>query len=573
VSAAVVKMRIDYDVPIPMDDGLELRADIFRPDEPGRYPVILTHGPYGKGYHFADRSVRAWEELQRDHPEIFRGTSGRYLNWETPDPEKWVPDGFVCVRVDSRGAGRSPGYLDILSPRETQDYYGCIEWAGVQPWSNGNVGLLGISYYAMNQWQVAALRPPHLKAMAPWEGGVDHYRDFCRQGGIYTSFVSSWYAKSILGVQHGLGERGPVDRNTGEYVAGPESLPAEELEKNREPHDREVVGRPLDGEYYRARTADIAQITVPCLSAANWSHQLHSRGNFEAFQQLPEGRRWLEVHGLEHFTSFYTDAGVALQKRFFGHFLAGQDTGWESEPPVSLQVRTVDDEFVPRAESSWPLAGTQWREFFLNTETMSLDPEAPERPGTVDFEALSPGVTFRSAPMSTETEIIGPASARLYVASSTTDADVFLALRIFDPDGQDVTFRSAIDPRGIAGYGWLRASHRKLDEARSLPHRPWHTHDEPWPLVPGETVQCDVEIWPICMVLPPGYRFALTVLGRDFELPGEGPWPEMAGVRMRGAGVFLHEDADDRPGEVFAGRTTLSGGSEAASHLLLPFVP
>jgi hypothetical protein len=133
-------MRVDWDVPVPMEDGVILRADVFRPVAEGSYPVIMSHGPYAKGLSFQDGFPWAWTPLVADHPEVLAGSSGKYQVWETADPEKWVPDGYVCVRVDSRGAGRSPGYLDIFSPREIQDYYECIEWAGTQPWSNGRVG-------------------------------------------------------------------------------------------------------------------------------------------------------------------------------------------------------------------------------------------------------------------------------------------------------------------------------------------------------------------------------------------------------------------------------------------------
>src|ERR1700753_2046434 len=173
-------MRIEWDVPITMDDGLVLRADVFRPDTDGRFPLIMTHGPYAKGLAFQEGFAFAWANLEREHPDALAGSSNRYQNWETVDPEKWVPDGYVVVRVDCRGAGRSPGFLDIFSAQETRDYYECIEWAGVQPWSNGKVGLLGISYYAVNQWQVAALRPPHLAAICPWEGASDYYRELHR---------------------------------------------------------------------------------------------------------------------------------------------------------------------------------------------------------------------------------------------------------------------------------------------------------------------------------------------------------------------------------------------------------
>jgi uncharacterized protein len=158
-------MQIDWDAPITMDDGVVLRADVFRPADAGKHPVILSYGPYAKGLSFQEGYKGNWARLIKAAPEVLRGSSNKYQNWELVDPEKWVPDGYACVRVDSRGAGCSPGYLDVWSPRETQDLYQCIEWAGTQPWSNGKVGINGISYYAMNQWQAAALKPPHLAAL------------------------------------------------------------------------------------------------------------------------------------------------------------------------------------------------------------------------------------------------------------------------------------------------------------------------------------------------------------------------------------------------------------------------
>ncbi len=217
-------MRVDWDVPIPMEDGTVLRADVFRPTDDGRHPVIMTHGPYAKGLEFAEGYPGMWEPLSTKYPDAVAGSTNKYQNWETADPEKWVPDGYVCIRVDSRGAGRSPGHLDIFSAQETRDYYECIEWAGTQAWSNGKVGLLGISYYAVNQWQVAALRPPHLAAICPWEGASDHYREFTHHGGILNVFTSVWYPVQVSAVQHGVGERGARNPNTGEPVAGPDTL-------------------------------------------------------------------------------------------------------------------------------------------------------------------------------------------------------------------------------------------------------------------------------------------------------------------------------------------------------------
>jgi len=566
-------MRVDWDVPIPMDDGVVLRADVFRPDDDGRHPVIMTHGPYAKWLAFQEGFARQWANLEAEHPDAVAGSSNLHMNWETVDPERWVPDGYVVIRVDSRGAGRSPGFLDIFSPRETRDYYDCIEWAAAQPWSTGKVGLLGVSYYAINQWQVAALQPPHLTAICPWEGGSDFYRDFTRHGGILNVFVRQWYPPQVAGVQHGVGERGPRHRATGGLAAGPKTRTEEELRASRADTPRLLVEHPLLDEYYRDRSPDLEKITVPVLSAANWAHHLHTRGNFEGFTRAGSPQKWLEVHGLQHWVEFYTDYGVALQKRFFGHFLRGEDTGWESQPPVLLQVRRTDGSFLQRAEAAWPLTRTQWRKFHLDISTGLL---ASERDGTrrsAAFDALGDGLEFWTPPLEDALEITGPAAARLIVSSTTTDADVFLTLRVIDPDGRDVTFVSGQDPHGCVGFGWLRASHRKTDPDRSLPWRPWHTHDEQQPLTPGEPVALDVEIWPTSVMIPAGYRLGVWVGGHDFELPGERPWPVAFGVTMRGHGVFVHDEPADRPPGVFGGATTLLSGGDSPSYLLLPVIP
>src|SRR5207248_4962159 len=225
------------------------------------------------------------------HPDVAAGSSNLYQSWEVVDPEKWVPHGYTCVRVDSRGAGCSPGYIDHFSPRETKDFYDCIEWAGVQPWSNGKVGLNGISYYGINQWHVASLQPPHLAAMCIWEGAADWYRDMTHHGGILCTFWANWYDMQVKTVQYGLGERGPKSRVTGELVCGDETLSDKQLAANRCDYGDEILAHPLDDEYHRARSPQWDKITVPFLSAANWGGQgLHPRGNYEGFM------RWTKLH-------------------------------------------------------------------------------------------------------------------------------------------------------------------------------------------------------------------------------------------------------------------------------------
>src|SRR5215475_4676146 len=226
-------MRIDWDAPIAMDDGVVLRADVFRPVADGQYPVVLSYGPYAKGLAFQEGYEGNWARLVKAAPEVLVGSSNKYQNWELVDPERWVPDGYACARIDSRGAGNSPGLLDVWSPRETLDLYHCVEWAGTQAWSNGKVGISGISYYAMNQWQVGPLKPPHLAAMCIWEGASDYYRELCRHGGILCDFLSTWSRRQVTSVQYSVGERGPRSVVTGDPVAGSRTLPEAELARNR----------------------------------------------------------------------------------------------------------------------------------------------------------------------------------------------------------------------------------------------------------------------------------------------------------------------------------------------------
>jgi uncharacterized protein len=564
-------LRVDWDVPIEMDDGLVLRADLFRPLEDGRYPVILSYGPYAKGLHFEDGYPDQWRIMCREHPDVPAGSSNIHANWEVVDPEKWVPHGYACVRVDSRGTGRSPGYVQHFSPRETKDFYDCIAWAGVQPWSNGKVGLSGISYYAMNQWQVASLQPPHLAAMCAWEGAADWYRDSTHHGGLLSTFWANWYEHQVKTVQYGLGERGPRSRATGELVCGDETLSEEELAANRADFGAELRAHPLIDDYFRERLPDWSKITAPLFSAGNWGgHGLHLRGNTDGYVRSASRQKWIELHGLEHWTHYYTDYGRELQLRFFDHFLKGEDNGWDREPRALLNIRHVDGSFTLRKENDWPIPRTQWTKLYLDLAGRSLVLQPAETEATLEYDALGEGVTF-STVLEAETEITGPAAAKLFVSSSTDDADLFLILRVFDPEGREVTFQGALDPHTPVAHGWLRASHRKLDPALSTEYRPFHTHDERRPLTPGEPYELDVEIWPTCLVIPAGYTLALTIQGKDYQYSEE--VQKVGWFTMTGVGPFKHDDPTDRSPGRFGGAVTLHAGAGRDAHLVLPVIP
>jgi predicted acyl esterase len=393
-------------------------------------------------------------------------------------------------------------------------------------------------------------------------------------GGIVSTFWANWYDMQVKTVQYGLGLRGPRSRVTGELVCGDETLSDRQLQANRCSFGDEILAHPLDDAYHKARSPVWEKIIAPLLTAANWGGQgLHPRGNFEGFVRAASKDKWLEAHGIEHWTHFYTDYGRLLQKRFFDHYLKGERNGWDGHPRVRLQVRHVD-RFVERHENEWPMRRTQWTKFHLDPVGQALSREPAKSAATIAFDAMGDGLTFLSPPLERETEITGPLAAKLTVSSTTADADLFLVFRVFTADLREVTFMGAIDPHTPVAQGWLRASHRKLDPKLSTEYRPYHTHDEKQPLTPGEPVGLDVELWPTSIVVPAGHRIALSVRGRDYE------WQKSTGARLsnfknelRGCGPFLHDDPRDRPAAVFGGRTTLHVEPDRPAYVLVPIIP
>jgi len=566
-------MQIDWDVPIEMNDGLVLRADIFRPIREGQYPVLITYGPYAKGLPFQQGYPSAWDRMAEKHPDVTKGSSNKYQNWEVVDPEKWVPDGYVCIRVDSRGCGASPGYIDHFSPRETLDFKDCINWAGKQSWSNGNVGINGVSYFGINQWQVASQQPKSLKAMCIWEGASDWYRDMTHHGGILSTFWANWFDMQVKTVQHGLGKNGMINQFNGRPICGHKELSEEELESNRCSFGDEIRAHPLVDEYHTERSAVWEKITVPFLSAGNWGGQgLHLRGNTEGFIRAASEQKWLEMHGLEHWTEFYTDYGVKLQKQFFDHFLKGIENDWQDQPKVQLQVRHVDG-FKERHENSWPIESTRWTKMYINNEYEMLDGMEYSESSSIAFDAMGDGIDFKSRPFDDETEITGPMALKLFISSTTEDADVFVVLRLFSDEDDEVVFQGAVDPYTPIAQGWLRASHRKLDEKLSKPWRPYHSHTDKALLQPDEIVEMDIEIWPTSIVIPKGYYLMLSIQGKDYECPDAKP-QTLSNFKnqLTGCGPFLHNDPIDR-GERFNGKTTIHFGENKMPYLLLPIIP
>jgi predicted acyl esterase len=237
-------------------------------------------------------------------------------------------------------------------------------------------------------------------------------------------------------------------------------------------------------------------------------------------------------------------------------------------------VRHPGEKFVPRSEEDWPIPRTEWTKFHFEPEGQILADGPTANTGEITYAAMGDGVTFLSSPVEEDLEICGPMAVKLNVSSDTKDADLFVILRVFQSDMKEVTFRGALDPHTPVASGWLRASHRKLDPDRSTAAAPFHSNDEVQELTPGDVYEVEVEIHSSGIVVPKGYRFALSIKGCDYVYPGE----TNAGLSnmkntFTGVGPFLHDDPDNRPPEVFDNNVTVHLGGDNAGYVLLPIIP
>lgn len=467
----------ERDVEVAMRDGTILRVNVFRPPGDGPFPVVMCAHPYGKdlmprkGW-FGYRPLLQYRMLRQPSPARQSALTG----WESPDPARWTARGYAVVNCDLRGFGHSDGIGDLVSDQEAQDYYDLIEWAGAQPWCTGSVGLNGVSYLALSQWKVAALRPPHLAAVCPWEGFSDMYRDFARPGGVREDgFLPLWSA----GVARG-----------GRIVS---SIRERQL------------ARPTFDEWWASHCAKLENIEVPALICASFSdHGLHSRGCFEAFRRIGSQYRWLYTHRGGKWSTYYSPEAQAFQAQFFDCFLKGEENGMRDVPPVRLEVRSDRDTIHEvRAESEWPLARTQWIPRHLPGEKVS-------------FDSRGDGTSFVWK-MQEELELTGPMVLHLNVEiAGAVDAAIFAAVRKIS-NGANVPFEGSYG----CGYdpvtaGCMKLSMRKLDAQSSQPWRPVFPFNQPQPLNPGEIVSLEIELLPSSTQFDAGDELQLDLRGHWF---------------------------------------------------------
>jgi predicted acyl esterase len=515
-----LNMIIERDVPVRLRDGTTMYVDVCRPEDEAPAAPIIGWGPYGKHGHTRYATVFPNAGVNQD-------ALSPYTAFEALDPAWWVPKGYAIINPDPRGTWHSHGRATYVSPEETRDFCDLIEWAGTQRWSNGKVGLSGVSYLAVAQWFVAAEQPPHLAAINPWEGWSDTYRELVRHGGIpETSF---WPYLPL---------------RWGHSVTEIEDLLAEDAE------------HPLLDAFWQSKAAALEKITVPAFVVASWSDQgLHTRGTLEGFRRMSSPLKWLDVHGRKKWAYYYDPQAVARLRAFFDHFLLGSSAAVLSWPPVRLEVRERFLVGTTRAEKEWPIARTRYHAFYLDPGAGSLVTTAPEAESSVAYESASGRATFDFR-FDTATDLVGHMKLRLWAAAqSAQDMDLFVAIQKLDQSGELVPFAFwAHFDDGPVALGWLRASHRELDAQRSTQWMPVLRHARTLPLTPAEPTPMDIEIWPSGTHFDSGETLRVVIQGRDIY---EYPKPVMA---------------DRHEATVNAGVHRIFGGGRFDSHLLVPVI-
>ncbi|KAA0101441.1 CocE/NonD family hydrolase [Mycolicibacterium sp. P1-5] len=465
----------DHDVAVPMRDGVTLRVNVYRPPGDGPFPVIMSVHPYGKDA-LPRRTRRGWRLnfqfriMNQPEPVQISSETG----WEAPDPVAWVARGYVVINADARGAGTSEGTGSLLSDDEAGDTYDLIQWAGTQLWSNGRVGMLGVSYLALSQYKPAALHPPHLAAICPWEGFTDAYRDFMTPGGVpERGFSVIWQAltRRVARLSVDIG-----------------------VQRRR---------HPLRDEWWQSITPDLARIEVPILACASFSdHNLHSQGSWRLIERAGSAERSAYTHRGGKWAVFYSDEAQRVQAAFFDRHLRNLDA--PALPRVRLEVRERRDAVVAvRDEHEWPLARTRWTALHLGDDGL-LGESEPSVTGTASFRLRRQAVAF-SHRFDSDVELTGPMSLRLRISlNGADDAHLFVGVEKWS-DGHYVPFE------GSYGYGRDRIADARMRLALR------DSLDVVHPLRPSEIVDADIALSASSTLFRAGDELRLLIAGRYLE--------------------------------------------------------
>ena len=539
-----------HDLGIKVRDGCTLYCDVYRPaDNATPVAAILAWSPFGKKFN----GISMLQKLPWNMG-VPNGVLSGLEKFEGPDPAVFVPRGFAIVNVDARGSGDSDGSVAIMGTQEAEDGYDVIEAIAKLPWCNGNVGLAGNSHLAIVQWFIAALKPPSLKAIAPWEACADLYREQFVRGGIFDAGLFDFIIK------HNIRGHGGVENFQEMYRRSQKA----------------------DSPYWKDKRADISKISIPTYVTASYTSFVHTMGSIRGYLQANTANAWLRICPWQEWYDIWNCPESTNElAQFFDRFLNGVKNDWETTPRVRVTVlRFTDDPIFDIKEDDFPIPRTEYRKAFFAPKNQLLFTSPPEdEMVSYSSEKYLDCASFTHT--FTETvRLVGLPKAVVYVSTlDSNDMDIYILLRKLDKDGKALlnlnipwssvashgVTRERIDeiPKQnknnlmfhVGSLGILRASRRAIDQSQSIHENyPFHPHDKDEYLKPGEVVKLEIGIWAMGVQYNAGESIRVEVHGTSPLLRGEF---EVNNPFQKWASKGVHR---------------VHIGGEYPSHVILPFV-
>jgi len=517
-------VKIDEDIYVTMRDGVKIAVDIYRPEATGRYPALLSTSPYLK-------------HIQQHPPELSHSIEAGATSF-------FVNRGYVHVIAQVRGSGLSQGKFNWYGIDEQKDGYELVEWIAQQPWCNGNVGMIGESYFGVTQWLIAAQQPPHLKCIAPYDAHMDLYRARCEGGLIRMGFLGEWGIDTI----HQCIWPGPV-----EGKQFPENVFVD------------ICSNPDDGPYYWERSAytKIDQIKVPVLSLVSAHSVLHSRTQLWGYPLIKSPKKLIILPSVGFYSNVFFIRSRPLNElllNWFDYWLKGIETGIMNLPPVAIYDSATGEW---RYENEYPLARTSWTKFYLHSNSSrpatkppygllipeppgEEDPDSYITPNCLDLVAKGkPVVAYATPPLKEDMRVWGPLCAVIYGSSTTLDTAWFIKVGDVDSNGE-VT---------LITQGHLKASYRDVDESKSRPGQPFHPYQNPIRPEPNTIYEFQIELTPIFYTFKKGHKIWMQIASEDFTYHG------------------MHHTLYTAEMLPVPAKNTIYHDSTHPSYLLLPIIP
>lgn len=467
----IIKER---DQAVVLRDGTTIYTDIFRPGTEEKIPVVISWSPYGKS-----NIEQPWAY---DSPEL-----SHLQKEEGVDPALWCKHGYAVAQPDARGAYMSEGNIFHWGHSEGRDIYDFVEWLADQPWCNGRVALAGNSYLTIVQWFAAAERPPHLAAIAPWEGQSDAYREVILQGGI----GDAAFPRQAVSVMHG-----------NNYIDDMPGM-AEQY--------------PLMNEYWEDKRAELEKIQVPAYIVASYTNPIHTHGTFRGYREIASEEKWLRIHNSTEWVDFYKPENQRDLMRFFDYYLKDEDNGWETTPNVRYAILNPGHEdLVDIEDTQFPPEQVSYIKLYLNGEEGSLKPDIPNQTAvSYDGREETACVEFRIR-FDRDVTIVGYPSVKLFIeGKDCRDMDVFVDFGKENDRNERVCWDCTPHNRyfnPIDGFeGRLRVSLRTLDTVKSTEIIPVHKFAQPEYLSHGQVVEADIAIRPVGILFEAGETLVLRI--------------------------------------------------------------